>query len=99
LTGQGCGVIHPMDGRVACAQEVATALIFGGSGAGLLILLLIITFVLLGRRVRRGRYTYRAKPHGTYDNSSSNPHSPRLPRRPRREVANDPHSGCRTWIH
>jgi hypothetical protein len=41
-------------------------------------LILITTFVLLGRRVRRGRksgrYTYRAKPNGTYDNSSSTPH-------------------------
>ncbi|WP_326948091.1 MULTISPECIES: hypothetical protein [unclassified Amycolatopsis] len=55
-----------------------TALILGGSGVGLLILLLITTFVLLGRRARRGRksgkYTYRAKPNGTYDNSSSTPH-------------------------
>jgi hypothetical protein len=59
---------------------VETALSLGGSGAGLLMLLLITTFVLLGRRVRRdrksGKYTYRAKPNGTYDNSSSTPTDP-----------------------
>ncbi|MET9226773.1 hypothetical protein [Lentzea sp. NPDC003310] len=52
-----------------------TALVLGIGGVVLLVLALLATFVLLGRRVRRGRaegrYQYRAKPNGTYDNSSS----------------------------
>jgi len=63
-----------MDGGLTYAHQAETALILGGSGVGLLILILITTFVLLGRWVRRGRYTYRAEPNGTYDNSSSNPY-------------------------
>jgi hypothetical protein len=52
-----------------------TALVLGIGGVVLLFLCVFTTLVLLGRRVRRGRregrYQYRAKPNGTYDNSSS----------------------------
>ncbi|MEU8789597.1 hypothetical protein [Streptomyces sp. NPDC048643] len=56
-----------------------TALILGGSGVALLILGISLVPVLCARRVRRGRklgrYPYRAKPNGTYDNSSTgSPH-------------------------
>ncbi|MFE9811516.1 hypothetical protein ACFYRN_37235 [Streptomyces sp. NPDC005227] len=56
-----------------------TALILGGSGVALLILVISLVLVLCGRRVRRGRklgrYQYRAKRNGTYDNSSmGSPH-------------------------
>ncbi|MFJ1578052.1 hypothetical protein [Streptomyces sp. NPDC088182] len=51
-----------------------TALILGGSGVALLFLTICTVLLLCGRRVRRGRklgrYPYRAKPNGTYDNSS-----------------------------
>jgi len=54
-----------------------TALVLGIGGVVLLLLVVFTTLVLLGRRARRGRsegrYTYRAKPNGTYDNSSSSP--------------------------
>ncbi|MEU6926389.1 MULTISPECIES: hypothetical protein [unclassified Streptomyces] len=49
-----------------------TALILGGSGVALLFLTIFAVVLLCGRRVRRGRklgrYPYRAKPNGTYDN-------------------------------
>ncbi|GHH35982.1 hypothetical protein [Lentzea cavernae] len=52
-----------------------TALVLGISGVVLLFLVVFTALVLLGRRARRGRlegrYTYSAKPNGTYDNSSS----------------------------
>ena len=52
---------------------MATALTLGIGGVVLLFLAIVTTLVLLGRRVRRGRklgrYPYRAKPNGTYDNS------------------------------
>ncbi|MFD4671811.1 hypothetical protein ACFWNN_18910 [Lentzea sp. NPDC058450] len=52
-----------------------TALVLGIGGAVLLFLAVFTTIVLLGRRARRGRregrYQYRAKPNGTYDNSSA----------------------------
>jgi hypothetical protein len=56
-----------------------TALILAGSGVTLLILIIVTVLLLTGRRVRRGRrlghYPYRAKPNGTYDNSSTgSPH-------------------------
>ena len=56
-----------------------TGLVLGLGGVALLILTLVIVFVLLGRRARRGRksgrYTYRAGGQGSYDNSSmGNPH-------------------------
>jgi hypothetical protein len=56
-----------------------TGLMLGVGGVALLILVLLIVFVLLGRRARRGRksgrYTYRAGGQGSYDNSSTgNPH-------------------------
>ncbi|MFJ1550555.1 hypothetical protein [Streptomyces sp. NPDC088246] len=48
------------------------ALILGGSGVALLFLSIFAVVLLCGRRVRRGRklgrYPYRAKPNGTYDN-------------------------------
>ncbi|MFF4243504.1 hypothetical protein ACFYY2_03410 [Streptomyces sp. NPDC001822] len=58
---------------------MATALTLGGIGVTLLMLIVVTVLFLCGRRVRRGRkagrYPYRAKPNGTYDNSSSNgPH-------------------------
>ncbi|MEV6623111.1 hypothetical protein AB0M83_42210 [Amycolatopsis sp. NPDC051106] len=53
---------------------MATALTLGIGGVVLLFLAIITTLVLAGRRVRRGRklgrYPYRAKPNGTYDNST-----------------------------
>jgi hypothetical protein len=56
-----------------------TALVLAGSGVTLLILIIVAVLLLGGRRVRRGRrlglYPYRAKPNGTYDNSSTgSPH-------------------------
>jgi hypothetical protein len=56
-----------------------TALILAGSGVTLLILVIVTVLLLAGRRVRHGRklghYPYRAKPNGTYDNSSTgSPH-------------------------
>ncbi|MFJ5987967.1 hypothetical protein [Lentzea sp. NPDC092896] len=52
-----------------------TALILGIGGVVLLFLVIFTGLLLAGRRVRRGRregrYQYRAKPNGTYDNSSS----------------------------
>ncbi|MEU0126439.1 MULTISPECIES: hypothetical protein [unclassified Streptomyces] len=56
-----------------------TALILAGSGVTLLILIIVTVLLLGGRRVRRGRklgrYPYRSKPNGTYDNSSTgSPH-------------------------
>ncbi|MFF3488264.1 hypothetical protein ACFYXC_34050 [Streptomyces sp. NPDC002701] len=56
-----------------------TALILAGSGVTLLILIIVTVVLLGGHRVRRGRklgrYPYRAKPNGTYDNSSTgSPH-------------------------
>ena len=52
-----------------------TALVLGIGGVALLFLIIVTGLVLAGRRVRRGRaegrYQYRAKPNGTYDNSSS----------------------------
>ncbi|XMN11752.1 hypothetical protein ACK8N7_37895 (plasmid) [Streptomyces griseobrunneus] len=56
-----------------------TALILSGSGGALLILIIVTVLLLGGRRVRRGRkvgrYPYRARPNGTYDNSSTgSPH-------------------------
>ncbi|WP_199199345.1 hypothetical protein [Amycolatopsis sp. CA-128772] len=53
-------------------METALALAIGG--VALLFLAIVTTLVLLGRRARRGRklgrYPYRAKPNGTYDNST-----------------------------
>jgi len=53
---------------------MATALTLGIGGVVLLFLAIVTTLVLAGRRVRRGRklgrYPYRAKPNGTYDNST-----------------------------
>ncbi|WP_284748431.1 hypothetical protein [Amycolatopsis sp. RTGN1] len=53
---------------------MATALTLGIGGVVLLFLVILTVGVLLGRRVRRGRklgrYPYRAKPNGTYDNST-----------------------------
>lgn len=53
-----------------------TALTLAIGGVVLLFLAVVTTLVLLGRRVRRGRklgrYPYRAKPNGTYDNSTHN---------------------------
>ncbi|MFJ8960322.1 hypothetical protein ACIRG5_13135 [Lentzea sp. NPDC102401] len=52
-----------------------TGLLLGIVGVTLLLLIIFTVLVLAGRRVRRGRregrYQYRAKPNGTYDNSSS----------------------------
>ncbi|MGW6443848.1 hypothetical protein [Lentzea sp. NPDC055074] len=52
-----------------------TALVLGIGGVVLLFLAVFTTLLLLGRRARRGRqegrYQYRARPNGTYDNSSS----------------------------
>lgn len=52
-----------------------TALILLVCGVSVLFLSIIAVIALLTRRVRRGRklgrYPYRAKPIGTYDNSSS----------------------------
>ncbi|MFI8006942.1 hypothetical protein [Streptomyces sp. NPDC086010] len=58
---------------------MATALTLAGIGVTLLFLSIVTVLFLAGRRVRRGRrtgrYEYRARPNGTYDNSSSNtPH-------------------------
>jgi len=53
---------------------MATALALGIGGVVLLFLVILTVGVLLGRRVRcgrkLGRYPYRAKPNGTYDNST-----------------------------
>ena len=52
-----------------------TGLLLGIIGVALLFLVIFTGLLLAGRRVRRGRregrYQYRAKPNGTYDNSSS----------------------------
>lgn len=52
-----------------------TGLLLGIVGVTLLFLIIFTGLVLAGRRVRRGRregrYPYRSKPNGTYDNSSS----------------------------
>ncbi|MEU7786021.1 MULTISPECIES: hypothetical protein [unclassified Amycolatopsis] len=51
-----------------------TALTLAIGGVVLLVLSILTAGVLAGRRVRRGRkrgrYPYRAKPNGTYDNST-----------------------------
>ncbi|VVJ24571.1 Uncharacterised protein [Amycolatopsis camponoti] len=51
-----------------------TALTLAIGGVVLLLLIVLTIGVLAGRRVRRGRklgrYPYRAKPNGTYDNST-----------------------------
>ncbi|MDX8049279.1 hypothetical protein SK571_07800 [Lentzea sp. BCCO 10_0798] len=50
-----------------------TALILLVCGVSVLFLSIVAVIALLARRVRRGRELgqYRAKPNGTYDNSSS----------------------------
>jgi hypothetical protein len=52
-----------------------TGLLLGIVGVALLFLIIFGGLLLLGRRMRRlrkeGRIQYRAKPNGTYDNSSS----------------------------
>lgn len=70
-----------MDAVVAYARPMdpmTAALVLGGGGVVLLLLIILSVLMLAGRRVRRGRklgrYPYRAKPSGTYDNSSSSPH-------------------------
>ncbi|WP_439376796.1 hypothetical protein [Amycolatopsis lexingtonensis] len=53
---------------------MATALTLTIGGVVLLVLVILTIGILAGRRVRRGRklgrYPYRAKPNGTYDNST-----------------------------